>query len=172
MDLLENNRFFKKIRLIETTQLELNSTAEEFRTIFKQNVMDFQESYGVSRPKNEFQGKIKRETFTIARTFSAFEVDPIGASGTYSENEKKLTINLFVYLPIWTFVIIYSVIFTIDTISLYFFTTSGPVKSLPGIILFGSILMSFTILWPYMSSRKIIRRLKNDLEKEFYYWYR
>jgi hypothetical protein len=172
MDLLENNLFFNKTRLIENIQLEINSTVDEFRDKFKQNVIDFQESYGVSRPKSEFQGKIKRDTFRIARTFSAFEVDLVSASGEYSEIGERSKINLFVYLPIGTFILIYSMMLTIDMLSIYFFTTSGPIKSLSAILLFGAVLTSFTTLWPYVFMRRSIRKLKNDLEKEFYYWYR
>jgi hypothetical protein len=77
-----------------------------------------------------------------------------------------------VYLPIGTFILIYSMMLTIDMLSIYFFTTSGPIKSLSAILLFGAVLTSFTTLWPYVFMRRSIRKLKNDLEKEFYYWYR
>ena len=172
MDILENNKLFNKIGLIDSFNLELNSKLDDFRDRFKGNVIDIQDSYGMTRPKNEFQGKIKRDTFTISRTFSAFESDPVGASGTYSENGDKILINVYVYLPLWTFIIIYSLLLFIDFISIYFFTTSGPSKNILSIMIFGTAITSFTILWPFILTRRNIRKLKNDLEKEFHYWYR
>jgi hypothetical protein len=156
MDLLEDNFFFKKIRFIESFNVELNSTAENFKDTFKNNVKETQKSYGIARPKIQFQGKIKQDAFSISKTFSAFDNDPILASGTYSTIGEKLAIKVFVYLPIVTFILIYSIILFIGILSIYLFANSGNEKEISSIIIFGTVMISFPLLWPYIFIRRNI----------------
>jgi predicted transcriptional regulator len=173
MELVEDNFLFNKIKLIDTLDVELDTTPDNFRQTFEKNVMDKQISYGLSKPKFEFHGKIKRDSFKIFRTYSAMDSDVVGAEGTYQEHDNKLKVTICIYLPMTLFALSYSIILTIDIIASYQLLTSEFFAENPIEFSFGiAIFFLWTISIPYLAFRKKIKKLKYDLERELHFWFR
>jgi hypothetical protein len=171
MELLEDNLLFNKTKLIDSLDLELRTSYEEFRKMFESRVMTKQETYGMRRPKSEFHGKIKRDSFKISRTYSAFEGDPVTAQGTYHEDDGKVKIKTFIYVPFTAFLIMYSVLLIIDMLTVYQIVTMDSFSENPmTFVIVILALVTWTILWPYIAMRQRIRKLIFDLEREFHFW--
>ena len=172
MDIPENNTLFEKIRLIETRDIELKTSADEFRKLFTKKVREPRGGgLRLTRPEKEFQGKIKRKTFKIYRILRVAETDPVAASGIYSDSSEKLQIRLSVYI-LWEYFCVASLfMLAIDTICIYLTVTEENFADnaffvVPILLLF----LSITIFAPYLLFKRQIKRLMYDLEREFHLW--
>jgi len=171
MEILEDNGLFKKLGLVKKLDLELNCSINEFRNYFRTNVGEGQTFIGIKRPNKEFQGSIGRSAFKIQRSLTTFDSNLAGASGVFSELNDKLRVGVWVYLPIGTFIISYTIILVINILTAVSILSEGRVnENIWPFILVIVALFAFSTIWPYLAFRNWVTKLTFDLEREISYW--
>lgn len=75
MELLEDNRLFKKL------DLDLNCSVDQLRDYFETNVGQGQTYIGIKRLNKEFQGSVGWSSFKIYRSMTMFDSNSSRASG-------------------------------------------------------------------------------------------
>lgn len=166
----------KRLKLIDnlTTSLQiskaefvnsLNKITDEGNTGMMSDTFDI-----FSSSKNEFKGEITPHNFKIKRRRRLFDTNGnfAVANGTFSENNGQLTIeteingfnNFFIFF--YAFLIIFYCIF------IFGFLIGEDKEGLIAIpfIIFHALFM-FGI--PYFLMRRSVKRLKYELEREFFY---
>ena len=172
MEVLEDNKLFRRIGLVKELNLSLNCSANEFRNGFENNVGDGQTFVGIKRPKKEFQGSIGRSAFKMHRSITMFDSNLSGTSGTFAETDNKLKVNVWIYLPIGTF-LIYSVL--ILTMNIIFATVFLSINKAHENVwpFIGGLYILFTLstsLFPYLTFRNGVKKLTFEVERELNYW--
>lgn len=173
MEILEDNRLFNKLGLLKKLHLNLNCSIEDFRTYFQSNVGTGQTFVGIKRPRHQFQGTVGRNAFKIQRSLTMIDSNLaiVGASGTFEQSDDKTKIQLWVYLPIGTFLILSLMIVAISIVVVTLaFSIANIRENIWLCILMPSIFITFWTLMPYFSIRNNIEKLACDLERELSYW--
>lgn len=169
----------RKLKLIDNFHIELNTTKNDFITKFSANV-DYGETGFFSDPfeafassKNEYKGKINYEEFEIKRRKKLFDFSGsfAKAKGNFLEEGNILIlegeINAFnpIYIPFFIFGLIFYLIFFSAIIIMGINNEGFPLLFLPFIILHACLMFGI----PFFIMRRSVKKLKYDLEREFYF---
>jgi hypothetical protein len=169
--------FLKKIKLIDSLTINLPLSKTDFVERLSSIVDDG--SVGIfpsplelfSSSKNEYVGKVKSDGFRIRRKgrFGDTNQNISVAKGTLSEQNGQLTIeteingfNIFLAFFMVLMLIFFSVIFIV--------TLTNP-RNNNGLFecIFLIIPFSIMFLLPYMLLRSSVKKMKRELEREFFF---
>jgi hypothetical protein len=172
--------FLKKIKIIQYLTLSLEMDQNEFVDCLRQNIDQgstggFADSFDVfSSSKNEYKGAVGLDTFEIKKKRRFF--DNTGslakATGTISKERKSITINVEIN-GLSTMMTIFFVIITIFYVLFIVIAFVLPMVSsgiVAFIIPFIFIHALFMIGLPYLMMRRSVKRLKHDLERDFFFF--
>ncbi|MEM9887910.1 MAG: hypothetical protein AAF849_18590 [Bacteroidota bacterium] len=172
----------RKLKLTDSFVVELKIQQQEFVSMLKENVDEgsvgiFSDTFDVfSSSKNEFKGHINWEGFKIKRKRRFFDtnINLAVASGSYKQQYDKLIIKteinslnvlmtlfyvfLLLFYPLFIFLILVT-----DNI-----TGNTPAFVLPFLLVHAASMLGI----PYIMMRKSVKRMKYELEREFYYMVR
>lgn len=171
--------FLKKIKLIEHFTTDIEIQKNEFIPKFKQNVDEgstglFSETFDVfSSSKNEYKGQVGYDKFKIKRRRKFFDMNMnfAVATGTYSQNNEKLIIETEVngfsgmMIPFYLFAFVFYSIF----IGAIFMADNSEGNSAGFALPFIFIHAAFMFGIPYFIMKRSTKRMKHELEREFYY---
>jgi hypothetical protein len=109
MEILEDNRLFRKLKLTRDCSLLLSIDRQTFRECFENNVSDKINYFGVSGHRKNFHGQIKNKTFKISRPTKFINNTSFSiAKGTYEDCDSKLKVSYVTYIPMTLILILYS----------------------------------------------------------------
>lgn len=171
--------FFEKIKIIDHLRTELDIQKEDFVKILKKNVDEgdfglFFSGFDMfSSSKNEFKGFVDFDNFKIRkrRAFLDVNFNTAIAKGSFKQDKDKLVItteiNSFsgIMIAFYAFAILIYLMFIIS----FFASAFNDITSDPFVIPFVIIHAAFMLGIPYLIMRRSTKRLKYDLEREFYY---
>ena len=171
-------QFLRTIKVVDqfTTEIEINK--QDFIDRLQANVDRkelgfFSDSTDIfSSSKNDFKGIVGHEKFKIKRKrkFFDFNVNLAVAKGTYRQKGDNLLIEAEIngfttlMIPFYVFLIIFYTIFVVSMFKVD--ANESNVFSVFPFILFHALFM-FGL--PYFFMRSSTKRLKHELEREFYY---
>jgi pilus assembly protein TadC len=123
-----------------------------------------------SSSKNEFKGEVTFENFKIKRRRKFFNTNMsyAVANGTFLEHEGKLIVETEISGLTNYLIFFYGFLIVIYSIFILSFLLTGNKEgffALPFILLHAA----FMFLVPYFLIRRSVKRLKYDLEREFFY---
>ena len=168
--------FLRKIYLVDYLTVKLNLTKNEF--VNKLNSITDPGSTGIfnepfeafSTSKNEFKGKVNSDGFKLKRKKKFFDTNPniAVATGKIKEENGELIIeteiNGFNNIMIFFFGFILLVYIGIIT-SAVFSDENSDFPIFPFFLLHGT----FMTLIPYFIMRRSVKKMKYELEREFFY---
>lgn len=171
--------FLKKIKLIEYLTTEIEIQKNEFVLKFSQHVDEgnigaFSSPFeAFSSSKNEYKGQVRFEGFKIKRRRKFFDsnMNLAVATGTYRQSNEKLIIeteiNGFngIMIPFYLFTFIFYSIFVGIFFNTETFEGNGAGFALPFIFIHAAFMFGV----PYFMMRRSTKRMKHELEREFYY---
>ncbi|MBK6282596.1 MAG: hypothetical protein IPF54_07960 [Draconibacterium sp.] len=174
------NHFLEKIKLIDHLRTELDIQKEEFVKILKSKVDEG--DYGLlisgfdifSSSKNEFKGYVDCDKFKIRKRRGFFDINLniAIAKGSFIHDKDKLVIttdiNSFsgIMIAFYSFAIfIYLMLIISFFASEFNEATTDDLLIIPFIIIHSTLMLGI----PYLIMRSSTKRLKYDLEREFYY---
>ena len=171
--------FLEKIRLIEHLTTEVEIQKSEFVATLERNVdkggLDFfSDAFDVfSSSKNEYKGHVGPAGFKIKKRRRLFDMHMslAVASGSYRQRDEKLVIeteiNGFsgIMIPFYLFAILFYSIFIVAFIFTDGIKGDTSWFALPFILLHAAFMFGI----PYFIMRRSAKRMKHDLEREFYY---
>lgn len=168
--------FLKRLKLIDRMTTTLQTSKVEFFNRLNE-VTDagstgmMSDTFDVfSSSKNEFKGQVNFDSFKIKRKRRFFDsnMNLAVANGTFAESNGKLTIETEIigfnnfFIVFYVFLIIFYSIFIFGFL---FSSKSGGFIALPFILLHGAFMFGV----PYFMMRRSVKRLKYELEREFFY---
>jgi hypothetical protein len=169
----------RKLKLISDFKIELEIEKGEFVEKLKSHVdpseFGFLSNLSdlFSSSKNDFKGYVGRDYFELKRKRRFFDGNKnlATAKGTYSQNEKKLVLNIqtkgfsksfipfLIFVPIiYIIAIVFSIIASVNDQNIPFFV-------LPFILFHGTLMLGI----PYFVMRKSLKNMEKELEKEFFF---
>lgn len=171
--------FLKKLKLIDYLSTELEIDKNDFFNRLKASVDEgdigmFSETFDVfSSSKNEYKGHVGLGVFKIKRRRKFFDMNMhlAIAKGTFKQRDNHLKIDTEIngfsgmMIPFYVFLIVFYLIFIIG------FSTTNNVEgnmdavALPFIIIHATFMLGI----PYFMMRRSVKRMKHELEREFYY---
>ena len=170
------NDFLKRLKLIDylTTTLQtdktdfvnrLNKITDKGSTGMMSDTFDI-----FSSSNNEFKGYITPNNFKIKRRRRFFDTNMNSAIayGTFSENNGQLTINTEINGFNNFFIFYYAFLIIFYSIFIFGFLIGQDGEGLiaiPFILLHGT----FMFCIPFFLMRRSVKRLKYELEREFFY---
>ncbi|TAE35260.1 MAG: hypothetical protein EAY66_09365 [Sphingobacteriales bacterium] len=169
-------KFLKKIKLIDYLTTYLQIDKQEFLNKLLA-ITDYGSTSIFSEPfevfasnKNEFKGQVNLDGFKLKRRRKIFDTNfnIAVASGTIKEENGQLTINTEIngfnnfMIVFYIFILIF---YSIFIASFSFWDSNDTFFILPFILIHG-IFMS---LIPYFIMRRGVKRMKYELEREFFY---
>ena len=171
--------FLKRIKLIDNLQTELEIERTDFVHKLSQHVDEgstgiFSDAFDVfSKSKNEYKGKVDINGFKIKRRKRLFDtnINLAVASGRYNQKGNKLIIDTEIngFSPIFIPFFIFCLLFYPIFITIFLFAentdTATMLFAIPFILLHGSFMLGI----PYFLMRRGVKRLKRELEREFFY---
>ncbi len=168
--------FLKKIKLIDylTTNLQISRTefVNRLTSITDQGGIGmFSETFDAfSSSKNEFKGEVSLNGFRIKRRSRFFDtnINTAIANGTITEDNHQLVITTEINGFRNFFIIFYLFLVIFYSIFIFGFTSSDNNDGffvIPFILLHGTLMFSL----PYFMMRRSVKRLKYELEREFFY---
>lgn len=124
-----------------------------------------------SSSKNEYKGHVGYESFKIKRRRRFFDmnINFALAEGTYQQKDNVLIIQTEIHgfsgmmIPFYIFVIIFYSIFIVSFALAE--TVDSEISTIPFILFHGAFMMGI----PYFIMRRSMKRMKHELEREFYY---
>ncbi len=169
----------KNIKLLDHWTTELEIQKAEFVSKLKEHVDEggidlFSESFDVFiSSKNEYKGHVGYDGFKIKRRrkFFDMQMNLAVASGTYRQQGSKLIIETEIngfrgrMIPFLVFMIIFYTAFIVVFLNIDHFEGDGVEFAIPFILLHAAFMLGI----PYFMIRRSTKRLKHDLEREFYY---
>lgn len=171
--------FLQKVKLLDYLTTEIEMDKSQFVSNFKEhvdqsNVSNLTDAFDIfSSSKNEYKGKVDLEGFKIKRKRKIFDsnINMAIATGTYTQNNEKLIIeteiNGFNKLMIPFFVIV--ILFYIIFLSAFLFADDTGNHQRLIFLPFIFFHAAFMIGIPYFLMRRSTKRLKYELEREFYF---
>jgi hypothetical protein len=167
MEVLEDNKLFKKLGFIENLDLSLNCSAKDFQKCFENNVSSWQVFVGVNGPNKKFQGKIGGNAFKLYKTISSiFESNLAGASGTFVENGGKLKVNVWIYFPIEALLIGCASIL-LSGVCIWVIIIQINTWVFPSLL---SVFVALSVMLLYLAIRSKVKKLTSEIERELNYW--
>jgi len=123
-----------------------------------------------SSNKNEFKGQVNLDGFKIKRRRRFFDTNMnfAVATGTFAENNGQLTIDTEINGFNNFFIVFYVLLIVVYSIFFWSFLRSD---NKAGFIVVPFILLHGTLMFgmPYFMMRRSVKRLKYELEREFFY---
>ncbi|MFI2743567.1 hypothetical protein ACG2LH_12565 [Zhouia sp. PK063] len=167
----------KKLKLIDYLQTELVIQKNDFVNKLRYHVDEgsigiFSDTFDIfSSSKNEYKGKVSFNGFKIKRRRRFFDMNMnmAVATGTYSQKDDKLIISTEIngfhgmMIPFYIFCIIIYGIFIIG------FLSADEIGENALGFAFIIIHAAFMMGLPYFIMRRSTKRLKHELEREFFY---
>ena len=168
--------FLIRIKLIDSMTTTLQTSKVEF--VNRLNEITDEGSTGMmsdtfdvfSSSKNEFKGQVNFDSFKIKRRRRFFDTNMnfAVANGTFIENNEQLIVETEINGFNNFFIVFY--IFLIVFYSIIILVVSGDNNSesfivIPFLLLHGTFMFAI----PYLIMRRSVKRLKYELEREFYY---
>jgi hypothetical protein len=171
--------FLKKIQLLEHHTIQLAMPRQDFVNRLRQQVDDreigiFADSFDVfTASENDYKGQVSPHGFRIKRRRRLFDLNMnlAIASGTLREEGDLLFIDTEIngmsgmMIP---FVVIAAIIYVV-AIGIFFIASTSddvtPAFFTPILLLQATLLLAI----PYFLMRSSVRRLKRELEREFYF---
>ena len=173
--------FLRKIKLIDSFSTTLNTTKSEFTSALRNNVDEgdidgfFSGAFEVfTSSDNKFKGSVNHNGFKIRKRRWFFERNfgKATATGNLREQHNSLVIhteiNAFNSHMVFMFgalIVFYLVFFTMVFGSIFSENSDFPVF----VPIFVIIHAAFMFGIPYFMMRKGVRRMKQDLEREFHF---
>lgn len=171
--------FLQKLKLIDYFQTELDIKKNDFVSKLREQVDEgststFSDTFDVfSSSKNEYKGEINQDSFKIKRRRRFFDmnINMAVAIGTYKQKDDLLIINTEingfqgVMIPFYIFCIIIYSVFIVGFFSADNIGGNAPGFTFPFILMHAAFMMGL----PYLMMRRSTKRLKHELEREFYY---
>jgi len=172
-------RFLEKIKLIEHLTTELEIQKNEFINNFRNYVDKGDIGYlsGVfdifSSSKNEFKGQVGYDNFKIKKRRKFFDMDMnlAIAKGTYRQKGNNLIIETEIngfsgmMIPFYILLIIFYSIFVFG----FFMADNNNDSDQFFFVPFIFIHAFFMFGIPYFIMRRSTKKMKHELEREFYY---
>jgi hypothetical protein len=171
--------FLKKIKLIEYLTTEIEIQKNDFVSNFSKNVDEG--STGVfsspfeafSSSKNEYKGQVGYDGFKIKRKRKFFDTNMnlAIASGIYRQNNEKLIIETEIngfsgmMIPFYLFALVFYSIFIGSFFMADNIEGNGAGFALPFIFIHAAFMFGL----PYFMMRRGTKRMKHELEREFFY---
>lgn len=169
MDILEDNRLFRKLKLTTDYSFLLSIDRQTFRKCFEDNVSDEVNYFGVSGHNKYFHGQIRNRTFELYRPTKFINNTSITVTkGMYEDCDSKLKVSFVTYIPMTFVLLAYSmlllmiIIFNVLTIS----SENTPTFIF---ITFNAFYLFFGIR-TYYYLKKAVKTLQSDVEREMGYW--
>ena len=167
---MESN-FLKKIGLQKTFELKLPLTVDSFKDLFKNKVGKTPTIVGFGNPKSEFQGTLNGNELTMWRSISVYQKNNAATYATIEQADSGLILTGETRIPynIFFTYLLFGLLFNIiiPTVAI----TEGQLnKRLEILIPLLTVVFMFTLVWPYFWFRRNVKRLTQDVEKEFYNW--
>ena len=169
----------KKLKLIDYLQTELIIQKNDFVNKLRNHVDEgstglFSDTFDVfSSSKNEYKGEVSFNGFKIKRRRRFFDMNMnmAVANGTYSQKDDKLIIDTEIngfhgmMIPFYIFCFIIYGVFIVGFLSADEIGGNAPGFAFPFIIIHAAFMMGI----PYFIMRRSTKRLKHELEREFFY---
>ncbi|AUC15859.1 hypothetical protein BTO06_12165 [Tenacibaculum sp. SZ-18] len=169
----------KKLKLIDYLQTELIIQKNDFVNKLRNHVDEgstgiFSDTFDVfSSSKNEYKGEVSFNGFKIKRRRKFFDMNMnmAVAKGTYSQKDDKLIIDTEIngfhgmMIPFYIFCIIIYGVFIVGFLSADEIGGNAPGFAFPFIIIHAAFMMGI----PYFIMKRSTKRLKHELEREFFY---
>lgn len=170
--------FLKRLKLIDSMTTTLQTSKVEF--VNRLNEITDEGSTGMmsdtfdvfSSSKNEFKGQVSFDSFKIKRRRRFFDTNMnfAVANGTFEENNGQLTIDTEINGFNNFFIVFYVFLIIFYSIFIFGFASSdkngsGEFVAIPFILLHGTFMFGL----PYFMMRRSVKRLKYELEREFFY---
>jgi hypothetical protein len=170
--------FLKKIKLIEELTTELEANKHDFvdrlmLTVDEADITGFSNMLDpFTSGKNEYKGHVDYHGFKIKRKRKFFDMQSSTATaeGSYIQKGSRLIINTRIngfsrlMIPFYIFVIVFYIIFFIAFLAVPSDNTMGLIV-LPFILIHALFMLGI----PYLMMRRSAKRMKYDLEREFFY---
>lgn len=171
--------FLIKIKLIEYLTTEVEIQKSEFITTFKRHVDEgstglLSDTFDIfSSSKNEYKGHVGFDGFKIKRRKRLFDMtmNLAAASGSYKQKNEKLIIETEIngfskmMIPFYLFAIVFYSLF----IGMFFMVDNIDGNTVGFALPFFFIHAAFMFGIPYFMMRRSTKRMKHELEREFYY---
>lgn len=172
-------QFLERIGLVDYLTTELEMTKNDFvsrlsKHVDKGSTSAFADSFDVfSSSKNEYKGYVGYDDFKIKRRRKFFDSASslAVAQGTYRQMNDKLVIQTKIngfskmFIPLFILFAIFYVGIIIAILVSGNSDESPPFFMVPFILLHGV----FMLLIPYFVMKRGVKRLKHELEREFYF---
>ena len=169
----------KKLKLIDYLQTELLSQKNDFVNKLRSNVDPgstgiFSDSFeAFSSSKNEYKGEVGINGFRIKRRRKLFDMNMnfAVANGTYTQKDDKLIIDTEIngfhgmMIPFYIFCVVIYGVFIVGFLSADEIEGNASEFAFPFIIIHAAFMMGM----PYFIMRRSTKRLKHELEREFFY---
>lgn len=166
-------KFFEKIKIIDHLKVELNIDRYKFinnlRSVVEYGGLDYFSSISelFSSDKKEYRGKIDNNGFQIKRKKRFFDISyhHAIATGRISEFEGKIIVKVeingfnYKFIP---FLIILLLFYSFFFYNIFFIEDSPPLIVILFIIIHAMLMFSI----PYYMTKRSVKRLKYDLERE------
>ena len=170
------NNFLKKIKLIDTFEINLQLSQHDFidklsAVTEKGNLGIFSESYfGLKKNKKEYIGQISYDSFSIRkqRSFPNAKNNSANATGTMSEDNGNLKIDTEINGFKSTILIFYVCLIFFYAFALPKFLNTNNEREIL-LIVFFVVQGVFMFTIPYIMMRLSVRRFKYDLERELFF---
>ncbi|MFT5915831.1 MAG: hypothetical protein ACI81T_002334 [Bacteroidia bacterium] len=168
--------FLRKIKLSEDVEMELETEQLVFLRGWEE-LVDFGNPTPLSNvfeafssSKNDFVGQIDADSFTLRRRRRLFEsnMNVAVAKGNYIQNGGFLQINMEINALSPIFIPLFALITVVYFVAGFFVVASNPESALfilPFLALHASLMLGI----PYLFLRRSVKRMKRDLEREFYF---
>ena len=171
--------FLRKLRLIDYLQTELEIQKNDFINKLREHVDEggtgiFSDTFDVfSSSKNEYKGEVNYNGFKIKRRRKFFDMNMnmAVANGTYYEKDNKLIIDTEIngfhgmMIPFYIFCIVIYGVFIVGFLLADKIGGNVTGFAFPFIIFHAAFMMGI----PYFIMRRSTKRLKHELEREFFY---
>lgn len=169
MNILENNRFFRRLGFTKEFSFLLDTDEQTFRKCFNDNVSDTVNFFGVSGHKKNFHGRIRSKTFEIYRPTRFVNNTSIAMiKGTYQDIDSRITVHLVTYISLTRVLLFYSMLLLITIIFNALVINSGNTPTIVFVI-FNAFYIFFG-LRIYLSFRKAVTTLTRNVEREMGFW--
>lgn len=169
MEIIENNSFFRSIGFAKSMSFILNIERQDFIDCFNDNVSDSVNFFGVSSHKKNFHGKIRNVTFDLYRPTKLVNNTNLAmAKGDYQEGANGLKVNVITFLPLMLAFLFFS-LFIGALVFSFVLVYAFPATPFFVVGVFASFFV-YGIILTYISFRKSVSKLSEDIEREIGYW--
>lgn len=166
--MFELNSFLRKIKLIENFTIEVAVSKDDFKRklqdhLYQDRTGFFGNSYS---SKSHFKGKVKKNKFSIEKDLYSNDKIRVRAYGSFVETKDKTKIDVEVrgldpFMKFWFGMLIIFMLIPF----LFESTTKNAIGARLSILIF----VMFGFVSTYYTMRKAMRKMKYDMEQEFYY---